>query len=56
MQRITLYVGGITVAAVGLLAMLDWGALSVPERHVPGLIALVGLNALGVAAVVADDS
>ena len=44
MQRITLYVGGITVAAVGLLAMLDWGALSVPERHVPGLIALVILG------------
>ena len=44
MERITSYVSAVAVAAVALLAMLDWGALSMRSGHIPGLIALVLLG------------
>lgn len=44
MERITSYVGAVTVTAVALLAVLDWGALAIPSEHVPGLVALVILG------------
>ena len=44
MERITSYVGGVTVLAIAILAALDWGAVAIPENHLSGLVALVLLG------------
>lgn len=44
MERITSYVGAVAVAAVALLAVIDWGSLSVPADDILGLVALVILG------------